>query len=264
MKILFFIFTCLITVSVYSQGELDTQERIFYRNERTYAFLLNSNGIGGNYRYAKRIDAFRKTLYEIEFNYLKHPKESKISTDNNNRSFVYGKLNATYTLKGAFGFQKEMFVKRDKGGISIRYFINIGPSIAFLKPIYYEYYSLQGGSGRYDKFNPDPAVSAAILGKAAFLMGFNETKIQPGIYIKYGYTFEYSNIDEVFHALELGIAFDAYAGKVPIMHTPPGKLLFILPDDQFYLTLFISYRFGKVINTQFTPRRNRIDDIITD
>ena len=56
-----------------------------------------------------------------------------------NKNIVYGKLNATYTLKGGLGYQKEMFQKRDQGGISIRYFINFGPSFAIMKPIYYEY-----------------------------------------------------------------------------------------------------------------------------
>ena len=261
MRILLFILFILFSFQVFAQGELDKQDKVFYRNERTYAFLLNSNGFGGNYRFAKRIDGFRKTLYEIEFNYLKHPKESKISLPQTSRNIVYGKLNTVFTLKGALGFQKEMFRKRDIGSISIRYFLNFGPSLAIIKPIFYEYVSEQGSF--YDRYTPDKTVYE-IYGKAPFVKGFNEIKLQPGIYTKFGFTFEYSNIDEVFHALEVGVAFDAYVGKVPIMATEPGTLLFVLPDDQFYLTLFISYRFGKVIDTQFNPKRNKFDKIITD
>ena len=69
---------------------------------------------------------------------------------------------------------------------------------------------------------------------------------------------------KVFHAFEIGVAFDAYIGKVPIMATSPGKLLFVLPDDQFYLTLFISYRFGRVIDTRFNQRRNKVDRMLTE
>jgi hypothetical protein len=262
MRILIFILSLFLSLEIFAQGELDTQDKIFYRNERTYAFLLNSNGVGGNFRFAKRIDGFRKTLYEIELNYLKHPKESKISLPNTNRNIVFGKQYATYSVKGALGFQKEMFQKRDLGGISIRYFLNFGPSIAIMKPIFYEYWAPERGT-YYDTYQPDKTVYE-YNGKAPYLMGFNKLRVQPGIYGKFGYTFEYSNVDEVFHALELGAAFDAYIGKVPIMAAPAGKLLFVLPDDQFFLTLFISYRFGKIINTRANPRRTRIDEIITE
>ena len=264
MRILFFILILFSSLNILAQGEIDLQDKIFYRNERTYGFLLNSNGYGGNYRYGKRIDAFRKTLYEVEFNYLKHPKEAKITLPGSNRNIVYGKLNATYTLKGAFGFQKEMFQKRDQGGISIRYFLNFGPSFAIMKPIYYEYYTNDYNSTYLDKFISDPALIPLFAGKAPYSKGLNELKLQPGIYSKFGFTFEYSKIDEIFHALELGVAFDAYIGKVPVMATPPGKLLFILPDDQFFLTLFISYRFGRVIDTRFNPKQNKIDKIIAE
>lgn len=263
MRFIFYIAFFFTFLSVSAQGEFDLQEKIFYRNERTFAALLNTNGFGGNFRYGKRVNAFKKTLYEIELNYLKHPKENKITVPGSNRNIIYGKLNAVYTLKGALGYQKELFQKRDQGGISIRYFYNFGPTFAIMKPIYYEY-TAQDYSSYYDKFNPDPAFVNNFQGKAPLTMGFNEIKIQPGIYGKFGFTFEYSKIDEVFHALEVGVGLDAYVGKVPIMETSPGKVLFVLPDDQFYLTLFISYRFGKVINTRFNQKQNKIDRMISE
>jgi hypothetical protein len=262
MKYLISIISLFFALVVFAQGELDQQEKIFYRNERTFGFLLNSNGYGGSYRYGKRIDAFRKTLYEVEFNYLKHPKEIKISLPNYNRNIVYGKLNAAYTLKGAVGFQKELFQKRDQGGISIRYFVNIGPTLALLKPIYYEYIR-SDNTTYYERFQAQASIYE-FTGKAPYVEGINEIKIQPGLYSKIGLTFEYGSVDEIFHALELGLALDGYIGKVPIMETSPGKLLFVLPDDQFILTLFISYRFGKVIDTRFNPKQNKIDKIITE
>ena len=263
MKLLPAILLILFPLISFSQGELDLQSKVFYRNERTFAFLLNSNGFGGNFRYGKRVDAFKKTLYEIELNYLKHPKEAKISLPSSSRNIVYGKMNATYTLKGAIGFQKEIFQKRDQGGISIRYFYNVGPSFAILKPIYYEYIDNNTKLNYYDKYQSDHPSVYIFEGKAPFTYGINETKIQPGLYGKFGFTFEYSKIDKLFHALELGVGLDAYVGKVPIMATPPGKLLFILPDDQFYLTLFIGYRFGKIIDAKSNPKQSKLDRIIT-
>jgi hypothetical protein len=35
---------------VFSQGDIDEQKKIFYRNERSISILLNSNGLGINGR----------------------------------------------------------------------------------------------------------------------------------------------------------------------------------------------------------------------
>jgi hypothetical protein len=248
-------FSCSIG---FSQGELDEQEKIFYRNERTFAGLLNSNGIGANFRYAKRIDGFRKTLYEAEINYLKHPKEKRITITETNRSIIYGKLNSVFTIKGAIGNQKELFQKRDLGSISIRRFFNIGTSLAFLKPVYYEYYVNNGYE--YDKF----LGHGFPIGRAPFTMGFNELSVSPGLYGKFGFTFEYSRIDEIFHALEIGIAFDAYVRQINIMSVPTESILYLLPDNHFIPTLFISYRFGKVISSRFNTSQSVIDELLIE
>ncbi len=263
MKRLYFIFilACFYSLA-HSQGELDDQEKIFYRNEHTFAILLNSNGIGSNFRYGKRIDGFRKTLYEIELNYLKHPKEIKATIQTTNKNIIYGKTNSVFTLKGAIGFQKELFQKKDLGSISIRYFTNLGPSLAFKKPVYYEYYNQEKKELYFSKFEPHNYPK--LNGRAPFSHGLNEISVVPGIYGKFGFTFEYSKIDEIFHALELGVGFEAYIAPLNIMATPPQKVLFILPDDQFVLTLFLAYRFGRIIDTQFNPKRSKIDNIIVD
>jgi hypothetical protein len=62
----------------------------------------------------------------------------------------------------------------------------------------------------------------------------------------------------------LGVGFEAYIAPLNIMATPPQKVLFILPDDQFVITLFLAYRFGRIIDTQFNPKRSKIDNIIVD
>jgi hypothetical protein len=259
MKIKFSIVLLLQSIILFGQGEIDDQDKIFYRNERTYAFLLNSNGFGGNFRYAKRIDAFQKTLYEVEINVLKHPKEQKVLSLYEHR-YIYGKLNSVYTLKGSVGYQNEMYRKRDLGGISIRYFGDIGPTLAFLKPVYYQYIDIYGNLS-YDKFQNHKTVYD-FVGKGPWSMGLDEISLSPGLYSKIGFSFEYSRIDAIFHALEVGVGLEAYLKKISIMDTAPDKILFLLPDDHFFVTLFISYRFGKVIDTKFNPRRTKIDDLI--
>ena len=200
-KIIFFIlFSLFFTSNSYSQGEIDDEKKIFFRNEKTWGINVYTNGYGGNYRYAKRINAFRKFMYEIDFNYVKHPKEIKISNDyyNVNR-FVYGKINHAYELSGAAGFQREIYRKMDKGGVSVRYFYDAGPSLIFLKPIYYEVGYVDGVID--EKF--DINKSQYILGKSSYFIGFDEITFNPGAYAKAGFSFEFSRKDNKIIALEL-------------------------------------------------------------
>lgn len=240
-KIVLFIFVSVVFIQfAYPQGDIDEQKKIFYRNERSIAILLNSNGIGLNGRYSKRIDAFKKTVYDIEIVSLKHPKEYRRFSDFNpsSRGYILGKLNNVFVIRPGYGFQKEVFQKFDIGGISIRRFHTFGPSLALLKPIYYEIARPGAQEVSVEKF--DINTSDQILGKASFFKGFGEIKPRPGAFVKAGISFEFSKFDQVIHAVEGGAIAETFFTKLPIMATKQNY--------QFYLTLFISYRFGKVID----------------
>ena len=171
------IFSYCLTLA---QGEIDEQKGIFFRDERTFAAFLTSTGIGGNFRYAKRITAFKKTLYEIDLVNIKHPKEVKISTSTSTlagRSFVYGKLNHFFNLRAGLGFQKEIFQKFDRGGISIRYFYNFGPALGIKKPVYYYIYEISADGQitgqKIEKFDITQHVDPRLMSKASFFNGIN-------------------------------------------------------------------------------------------
>ena len=221
--------------TIFSQGEIDDEAKIFFRNEKTWGVNVYTNGFGGNYRHAKRMNAFRKLLYEIDFNYIKHPKEFKISTSyyNVNR-YVHGKISHAYELSAAIGFQRELFRKIDKGGVSIRYFYDAGPSLIFLKPIYYEVADTSGVKDEKFKIN----TYQQILGKSSYFLGFDEISFNPGAYLKAGFSFEFSRKDRKITALEVGGTIKGYLNEVEIMATSNSRL---------FLSLFLSYRFGKVV-----------------
>ncbi len=255
------LFLLVITSSsLYSQGEINDEDKIFYRNERTYAVLLNTNGFSGNFRYAKRFNGFKKTLYEIDLAKIKHEKELKISFTSSQQigsSFVYGKMNTLFTLRGGIGMQKELFSKEDKGGISIRYFYTFGPSIGFQKPVYYEIL-VTDSFGNPDKKTVkfETHLLDQILRRAPFFVGFNELSIVPGVYGKLGFTFEFGKSDAVFNAIETGVIVDAFIRKVPIMANDLNHWLF--PG------FFLSYRFGKVIDAQLKKPPSKIDTMLAE
>ncbi len=240
-----------IVPRISGQGEIDEQQRIFYRNEQSVGLFLNSTGWGLGYRYGKRVNYLNKRLIEVDFNNIKHPKEYKTTNPYfpNTKGFVFGKKNLFFNLRVGYGFQHEMFRKIDRGGISIRRFISFGPSFGFYKPIYYERLVQVSQSTfeiEIEKFNDNIHGPLDIYSRASFFKGFDEIKFLPGLYGKVGVTFEYSKYDRLLHSIELGATIDAYPKKVPIMATEDNQ--------QIFPALFVSYRFGKVVDPKMKER----------
>ena len=238
------LFIILPSTSLFAQGELNTQSKILYRNERTFAAFLNSNGIGLDYNFAKRINARNHRLYQVELLSLKHPKEIKITNNYyTNKSFVFGKTNNFYEIKAQWGQQSEIYRKNDANGISIKYFYTIGPTIGILKPIYYEVLYSTGVPWevytKVEKFQPSIHQSS-IYGKASFFEGINEVSIIPGASAKFGFNFEYSKMDKSINALEVGLGLDVFPKNIPIMAVETNQF--------FFINLFAGYRFGKVLD----------------
>ena len=251
MKRVFIILLFLLfpVIFSFSQGEIDNEEKIFFRNERSVGIHLNSNGYGVNFRFGRRVNAFKKRLIGLDFVGVKHPKETKEQNQyfNNSKRFVYGKDNAFFVLRGGLGYQKEIFSKSDKGGIAIRYFYLVGPSAGILKHMYYEILEPTGNPYEYyikiEEFDKDKHSINDIFGKASFLEGLDEISLVPGGFFKCGFNFEYSQQDDLIRALEVGAMFEAYPKKIPIMATKS--------NNQFFITLFLTLRFGKVISGRY-------------
>jgi hypothetical protein len=231
--------------TAFAQGDLNEQQKVFFRNERSFAFLLNSDGLGLSFREAKRINFLNKRILEIDLGTLKHPKEYKISNiyATGTGSYVFGKLNSVIYLRGGLGNQHEIYKKADLGGVAIRYFYSAGPVIALYKPIFYRVLypvSLNEFEVREEKFDVSIHQPTDIYSKASFFKGIGETKALPGIYGKAGFNFEYSKEDKVIHAIEIGAQINAFPKTIPIMASPDNKSIFF--------SLFVSYRFGVIVD----------------
>lgn len=244
-------------VSLNAQGELNEQQRVFFRNERSFGIVLSTDGYGGSYRTAKRINFLNKRLIEIDGGVLKHPKEYRQQNIyNQGGSFIFGKLNSTFYLRGGIGRQHELFKKADLGGIAIRYFYSAGPVLAIYKPIYYWVLYPAPGRNEYikkeEKFDVSIAIPQDIYSRASFFKGFDEIKFMPGLYAKGGFNFEYSKEDKVIHAIEFGAQINAFPKVIPIMASDDNKAI--------YFSLFISYRFGMIIDP-LNPESNRLSNL---
>lgn len=237
--------------SLLAQGEIDDQLRVMLRDERTFGGSLNSNGWGLNYRYGYWRNARNQFIIDGDFAYVKHPKEVKstISYNYNSYRYVYGKENLFWELKGTAGWQKELYRKIDRNGISVRLYYAGGLSLGFAKPIYYKVFTTSGlGEIIYEEYLKfDPSIHQGnIGGRGPFHMGFNELKLIPGLYGKTGFSFEYSQKDAIIHALEAGISITAYPKEIPIMATEQNNWIFF--------TLNVGYRFGRIIDISEAAR----------
>lgn len=248
-------FTFLV-LSLNGQGDLNEQQKVFFRNEKSFGFQLNTDGLGFSYRTAQRTDYLNKNIIEYEFGTLKHPKEYKVSNPyTNGTSFVFGKLNFPMYFRVSIGRQHELYKKADLGGVAIRLFYSGGPTLAVYKPIYYKVIypvSLTEYLIREEKFNSNIAIPQDIWGRAAFTKGLSETRVMPGIYAKSGFNFEYSKEDKVIHAIEVGASLSAFFKEIPIMASEDNKSIFF--------SLFVSYRFGVIVNP-LDPESNKMFNI---
>lgn len=249
--IILILITCSATLPLLGQGDIDEQKRVMYRNESSFGGFLNSNGYGLNYRYGFWRNARNQFILDGDLNYVKHPKEVKtqVAYNYNTRRYVYGKKNLFWELKGMAGWQKELYRKYDKTGISVRLFYGGGLSIGFLKPIYYEVYTFapigEATNPEFRKF--DASIhQTQIGGRGPFFMGFNELKVVPGLTGKTGLSFEFSQRDAIIHALEAAISLTVYPKEIPIMATEKNNFLFF--------NLIVGYRFGNIVNISEAAR----------
>jgi hypothetical protein len=115
-----------------------------------------------------------------------------------------------------------------------------------LKPVYYQIVdsSTFTNNERYlylsDKQFDKSTIHSVddIYSRSSFFKGIGETKFKPGVFIKLGLSFVYSNVYDALKAIEAGVVVDGFYNDVPIMANEE--------NNQIFVSLFVSFRFGKV------------------
>ncbi len=244
-----------ITVSAqsydkYDQDEFsDVSDSVLLLKEMSGGFILHSMGWGLEFRKAKNLTVFNKRFIEFDFTEMKSPKEVRVVNPYfaNAKSYIYGKLNSIFLLRGGIGLQRLLNNKPYWGGVELRYFFSGGAALALAKPVYLNIINMVSISPTYfeyelttEKYDPDKHFRDNIYGRAAFLKGINEISLYPGIYGKTGLNFDFGNYASVIKALEVGAALDVFPIAVPMMaYNDP---------ERFFLTIYVSISFGKRYN----------------
>ncbi len=238
MKQLFLLILMVLSlhVEIFSQGEIDDEKKVFFRDEKSWAFFVRNNGVGFNFRKAKHINARKKYIWTIDMHNIRRAKETKTYTySTQSGGFVFGKMNFAWDTRFGVGYQHLLYEKFDKNGVAIRVFYNGGPAVLMLKPVYYE---VSDGVTVVDKkFTMVPSYPY-IIDRSSFLKGIEETKFNPGAFVRGGISFEYSKLDRRIAALELGMILSAYLNEFEILWKDKTRYVF---------SLFVSFRWGKII-----------------
>lgn len=227
------------------------QETIFeetvvkYNTEIAGGVLIHTNGFGANFRYGKFLTGFKQRMYQVEITNWKSSREIKSFNPfyDDVKGYVYGKLNTVTMFRPSIGTHKSFVSKQSLSGVSINYTALVGPTIAFLKPVYLEI-GRNGSSNLQppyenistERYDPEKHQYLNIYGRAPLLKGLGELKAYLGIHAKVGLNFEYANTNDILKAIEINLTGDAFLEDLPVMA--------FADNQQFYLTLSINLLYG--------------------
>jgi TM2 domain-containing membrane protein YozV len=240
-----FIFGFIIA-SAQDEIIIDTSKNIILLREASGGIMLHTQGWGLRFSKGYNKTEFRKRMLVFEFLEMQSPKQ--IRTINpyftNSKSYVYGKLNAVYMLRGTYGIHRLLNRKPYWGGVELRFLYMGGVTLGFTKPIYL--YILEPSPQFYEytiveeKYDPNRHYVDNIYGRASFTKGFDEIGFYPGIHTKIGLDFDFGVYRSKVKSLEAGVIIDVFPRAVPIMA--------FNDPDYYFLTFYFSFNFGKRYN----------------
>ncbi|GAB5551453.1 MAG: hypothetical protein Sapg2KO_10440 [Saprospiraceae bacterium] len=241
------------------ENNYNDKKNLVYLQENTFEMKLHTNGasIGLNFG---TIDTYYKTrFWHFSLGELKHFRETRQNRSpggsgfggGNFRSYIFGKQNNFYVLRGGLGEKRYFSEKAKTKGVAVGFSYEGGPSIGLLKPYYVilrsevEFFrQLNYDSERYTEANADRFLrNANIFGADSFTTGLSEIKFRPGLHAKGALHFDWGAFDELVKAVEIGIMADVYFQKIPILiESPmtPG-----IENQSVFLNLFVNFQFGK-------------------
>jgi hypothetical protein len=239
-------FVCVLSSKAQFEEDYDSiADNVLFTKEMNGSVFIHSHGWGLEYRIGRNQTVNKKLMFEANLLEMKDAKE--IKTVNiyvtNNKSYIYGKMNALYILRLGAGQQLMLNRKPYFGGVELRVLYGGGLSMGFAKPVYLQILKMDGSSlitivtERYD---PDKHFNDNIYGRAPFTKGFDRLKPYLGIYIKGGLSIDFGTMNQKPKIVEVGAVLDMYAKPVPIMA--------FKDPDQFFLTLYVSFGIGKRYN----------------
>jgi len=231
----------LLTSIAFSQEVADTSYGRIYRNSFAVGIHFNTSGWGFYGEMSKQKTYKYHHVLGFHVSNIHHKNEFKTPTVNQSGTFFYYKLNSLVAMRPMIGGNLLLFESRRDNGIQIHYKWKIGPSFGLLKPIHLKIAipgSLNGS--REQRYNPDNHGYSDILGRASWVRGLGQSKIEYGIHSKHGFNFNFAKEKDGISGGEIGFMFDYYPfNDVEIMYEAENYRMF----TAFYLQFELGNRF---------------------
>lgn len=220
------------------QASLDGT-KLVYKKFVTRSIDATARGLGFTYRNAKFVQG-KDRIFEIQFATIHDPKEASqtekpLLQGQGLKSYYFGKVNNAFALRFGIGNQKSMFNREVPNAFEIKRGYSIGINAALLKPVYVQVSGADVSTSGIKAYNPLDTTEL-VLGRTAFYNGLSKTKINPSLFFRYYWTFDFSKDDETIKALEVGVIGDVYLRKLRIMANDYNR--------RFFATVYVSYVFG--------------------
>lgn len=226
-------------------------KQILRKQEFTGGGVLHSQGWGLILRRSKNKTFMRKRVIELEAVSMEHPKEIRLTSAiaEGGRSYVFGELNQIVVTRLGYGRHNVLYAKFDKG-VEVRYLYIGGMSVAWAKPIYLEVLdrNIPGPQAPFsERYDPVKHYPDNIYGMSSEFKGIDEMRLLPGIYGRFGFSFDYAKQQKNIASIETGIIIDYYVQDVPMMAK--------IDNDPYYLTFYVSLQFGTRWYRKFKNRK---------
>lgn len=233
--------------------QIDYSSRgVIYKQEKSFDIQLHTNGFALGYNSGKIIKYNLTRFYHLDIGLVKHPKEYRQAVNfqggsfllKSSSAFAYGKQNSLLVIRAGLGEKRYFSEKARRKGVAVGISYQGGLILGLVKP-YYLNLNKTGPSGegqivaeKYSEENADIFLDVnRIYGAASFFKGFDEIKIQPGFQGKVAAHFGFGAYEKFVRAVEVGIMFDLYFKRVPIM---------IIENNQpVFLNVFLTVQLGK-------------------
>lgn len=235
--------------------KLSNQNRgIIYNTELAADVKMQTNGwsVGVNWGTLKTYYLTR--FYYVDFGERKHLKELTFNPGVGSRqgsTYIYGKQNNLYVLRGGLGEKRYFSEKAAEKGVAVGVSYRVGPSLGLIKPYYLDINinnDVLSGNERTRpiRYSPETAQDfldeGRINNNSGFLKGWGEVAPAIGGHAVGALHISWGAFEEYVRAIEAGVMVDFYFQNIPIMvETSPDSNL----NQPFFVNVFLNFQFGK-------------------
>ena len=115
---------------------------VIYKEERAFDIRVHTNGFSLSYNKGQLLTYYKTRYYHFDFGFLKDARERRqnknisFPNEGSSSSFVYGKRNVFFQLRGGIGEKRYLSEKANRRGLAVGLNYEGGITVGLLKPYY--------------------------------------------------------------------------------------------------------------------------------